>query len=330
MIIPKYWAEATATHKDAKGQLTRKRFGWSNDSGAAAQLMADERADEALQRSLSGEKLPRSEPKVPYNGADGVPIREEILDEVGDVIITRNSYGAHCMNIPNVLMLDIDYTDNFMAENNLLCYVLTLVGIAFILSGMIRGSYLLGALGLASVIVSAVLSNRRKHTRVKSKSERRSADELAAKERIQTFCDTHPDWQLALYATPAGLRAIALHRLFDPNEAAVTEVFNTLKVDPMYARMCQRQQCFRARLTGKPWRMGIGDHMKPRPGVWPVNPERLPTRNKWISIYETTQKAYASCRYIGSLGKGTTDPNAELIQQYHDEYCGARTNRPIA
>ena len=31
--------------------------------------------DEALQRLLTGEKLARREPKQPYNGADGLPIR---------------------------------------------------------------------------------------------------------------------------------------------------------------------------------------------------------------------------------------------------------------
>ena len=40
------------------------------------QTMAEARASDALARLLAGQELRRSEPKVPYNGAHGVPIRE--------------------------------------------------------------------------------------------------------------------------------------------------------------------------------------------------------------------------------------------------------------
>ena len=43
------------------------------------------------------------EPRMPYNGAAGVPIREEIVGRHGETVITRNSYGARCLNMPNVL-----------------------------------------------------------------------------------------------------------------------------------------------------------------------------------------------------------------------------------
>jgi len=36
-----------------------------------------------------------------------VPIREEIVSRHGDTIITRNSYGARCLNTPNALFADI-------------------------------------------------------------------------------------------------------------------------------------------------------------------------------------------------------------------------------
>jgi hypothetical protein len=83
----------------------------------AAQVNADERAQEALQRLLSGEKLPRREPKVPYNGGEGVPIREEIVSRHGETIITRNSYGARCLNTPNVLVADVDFQEERMARD---------------------------------------------------------------------------------------------------------------------------------------------------------------------------------------------------------------------
>lgn len=49
-------------------------------SPADAQANADARVKEALDRLLSGENLRRRDPKIPYIGAEGVPIREEIVE----------------------------------------------------------------------------------------------------------------------------------------------------------------------------------------------------------------------------------------------------------
>ena len=110
MIIPKYWAEARLQHRERKRQITVRRFGWSDVGEAEAQAHADVRVREALDRVLAGEKLPRRERRVAYNGAEGMPIREEIIDRAGDTVITRNGYGALCLNTPNVLFADIDFT----------------------------------------------------------------------------------------------------------------------------------------------------------------------------------------------------------------------------
>lgn len=108
MIVPDYWAEARRQQKKSGKQITVRRFGWSTSSQEDAQAMADARADEAMRRINAGEKLDWREQKVPHNGADGLPIREEVLARHGDEVITRNSYGAHCLNSPKALFADID------------------------------------------------------------------------------------------------------------------------------------------------------------------------------------------------------------------------------
>ena len=112
MIVPQYWAEGRIQHKKAGKQVTMRRFGWSDESEEAAQEMADARTEEALQKFLSGEKLEKYEPKIAYNGADGVPIREEIVDRLGENILTRNSYGALCINSPDVFFIDVDFSEH--------------------------------------------------------------------------------------------------------------------------------------------------------------------------------------------------------------------------
>ena len=108
MIVPQYWAESRVQVRREGRQVTVRRFGWSDISPQDAQAQADTRAQEALERILSGENLRRREPKLAYNGAEGVPIREEIVSRQGETVITRNVYGALCLNTPNVLFADID------------------------------------------------------------------------------------------------------------------------------------------------------------------------------------------------------------------------------
>ena len=111
MIVPQFWAESRLQHREKGRQVTLRRFGWSDTSQADAQSNADVRVRAALDRVLAGAKLPRIEPKIPYNGADGVPIREEIVARHGETIVTRNAHGARCLNTPNVLFSDIDFPD---------------------------------------------------------------------------------------------------------------------------------------------------------------------------------------------------------------------------
>lgn len=93
MIVPEYWAEASRNTRHKGRRLVVRRFGWSDDSVAAAQAHADMRVQEALDTLLQGHEVPRRERLTNY-GVDGVPIREQIVERQGDLVITRNSYGG--------------------------------------------------------------------------------------------------------------------------------------------------------------------------------------------------------------------------------------------
>lgn len=325
MIVPQYWAEGRLQHRKAGKQITVRRFGWSDTSPAEAQANADQRAAEALQRLLSGEKLARREPKTPYNGADGVPIREEILLRRGETIITRNSYGAQCLNTPDVLFADIDFADSvsFVVPRMIFALMLCLA----IVSGWYSGSAWIGGLLLFAALFMGEFVGMKIHRLIEAS---RGGPEKIARDRIKAFVEENPEWNMRVYRTPAGLRVLATHQTFSPNDPVVAKCFNTLVTDRMYRKMCLKQQCFRARVSPKPWRIGIGDHMRPRPGVWPVNPERLPVRNAWIANYERVARSFASCRWIENLGSGVIAPEVRPVQEWHDELSGAASGLPIA
>lgn len=302
-----------------------RRFGWSDSSQSEAQENAERRTQEALQRLVSGEKLPRREPKIPYNGADGVPIREEIVARHGDTIVTRNTYGARCLNTPNVLFADIDF--QYEPGMRLTFTIFALVAVCATAAQLLLHS---GVLTAAVAILGAIFSSTVAALLHRALQRAKGGFEHAARARIARFLARHPEWNLRLYRTPAGMRVLVTHRTFAPGEPAVAECFSALDTDPLYSRMCLNQQCFRARVSPKPWRIGIGEHMRPRPGVWPVAAERMPLRNAWIAKYEAAAKSFAACRLLGSVGSGVVHPEVRAVQELHDELCQANGQLPIA
>lgn len=313
-------------HRNAGKQVTMRRFGWSDESQEDAQKMADARTEEALQRFLSGEKLAKYEPKTAYNGADGVPIREEIVDRRGETILTRNSYGALCLNTPDVFFIDVDFGDHkpFRYLTRALFAFFLAVAAAVILSGghgFARGASIIAAIILPPMIAGWV---RKAHLKAKG------GHQQIAMGKVDRFMESHPAWNLRIYRTPAGLRLLAAHRRFDTSDPEVSGCFEALGSDPMYRMMCMKQQCFRARVSPKPWRIGFGKHLRPRPGVWPVKPEHLPRRREWISQYEHAANGFSSCSYVETKGTGSVDPAVHPLVEWHDELCRAKAGLPIA
>jgi hypothetical protein len=325
MIVPKFWAEGRVRERVDGKQVTVHRFGWSDASLADAEAMAAQRAREALDRINRGEKLLRREPKLSYNGAEGVPIREEILGRHGAAVITRNLYGARCLNTPNVLFADIDFEQELPRTFGCALMVLFLIVAGWI--GMANHSVFLGAFcGVIALFFGYRTASFCHRTYLKISG----GSEQLARKRLAAFLRKHPDWHLRLYRTPAGFRVLVMHHLYQPDEPVVAEFFQALGTDPVYVQMCLRQKCFRARLTPKPWRIGISQHMRPRPGIWPVSPERLPERTRWIEAYEAAARTYAACEFLEALGQSAVHATALSVQQIHDEVSRATSGLKIA
>lgn len=331
MIVPQFWAEARLRDRVDGRQVTVRRFGWSDASVADAERHAADRAAEAMARVRAGEAVPRRERKLVYGGAAGLPIREEIVGREGATVLTRNGYGAICLNTPNVLFADIDLEPPLGPVSRLACLVglLVVAEVVAFCTGLWTGQWLPFAVLMAvlvTVIGVGLLVSWLFHL-PRKRADRR---ERQVRGGIERFIAGHPDWHLRVYRTPGGFRLLALHRTFDPREPAVAECFRELTVDPVYARMCEWQNCFRARVSPKPWRVGIDDHIRPRPGVWPVSQFWVPLRAEWVARYERATQGFAACRFLYAAGDGPTDPAALAVQRLHDRLCRAESDLPLA
>ncbi len=325
MIVPQYWAESRIQDRHNRRQVTVRRWGWSDEGPRQAQAHADGRARDALRRILDGGDLPRREPRVPYNGAEGVPIREEIVSRHGETVVTRNGYGALCINTPDVLFADIDFgAPSFSWKPLLLSALAAGLGAAILASGKRVGW------GLAAFVGALVLLPLASRLLRRIRVALAGGEEAYAVARIERFVNARSGWKVRIYRTPVGVRALALHRRFDPASPEALEFFRDLGSDPLYVRMCLRQHCFRARVSPKPWRIGVGGHLRPRPGVWPVRPERKPERDRWIAAYEEAARGYASCRFLKEVGWGAADSGAEAVRVLHDDLSRALGLLPLA
>ncbi|WP_312319078.1 hypothetical protein [Stenotrophomonas sp.] len=326
MIVPEYWAEAIRDTRHKGRRLVVRRFGWSDDSVAAAQAHAELRVQEALDTLLQGQDVPRRERLTNY-GVDGVPIREQIVERQDDLVITRNSYGALCLNTPNVLFADIDHPP--VPTTWALSWVLTVVlwsGLWVLGANLINGTA--GFLLAATVVIAL---NALMLRRTKRNTQRRAQLEAQALARMERFSAKHPDWHLRTYRTPAGLRVLVMHATFSPHDDEVQQLFAALHTDKLYMRMCRVQHCFRACLTPKPWRVGIRRRIRPPFAAWSAEQAFRPDRLQWIAEYERRARGHAACSFLRAYGnEGSVDAKAEAVRAVHDRMTQAYESLPLA
>lgn len=336
MLVPEHWAESRVQRRVDGRTITVRRFGWSDHSEAAAAELAETRAAEAVGRIASGEPLSRRERKASY-GIEGLPIREEVVARQGELVITRNRYGARCLNTENVLFADVDFDRSASCLLGCFVWLLLIQGLWLIpdfvqavdvLSDRkikaIAGYLLLAVLvtGIPALVLAGRLHRLWLHVR--------GGPERRAMRRIEGFCRRNPHWSLRVYRTPNGLRLLGMHARMRADDPEVKEAFAAFRTDPNYARMCKLQDCFRARLSAKPWNIGVDHRITPKPGVWPIAEERLPARNRWIDDYERKAQRYAACRYVTTLGNGRTDDACRRVRDLHDRECGATSGKDLA
>lgn len=357
MHIPTYWSEYSLEFQYLNKTTKVKRFGWSDHSVADAQQCAIRRCEQARDEILAGrKKIKRIEAK---NAEYALPIREQVLQHYPDVnaVLSINRYGAHCLNVENVLILDVDHAElkNEIEQAYPLIKHLEQVkqikfmwAIAFgFLAGLLAlylnyqpflwvvGVWLISGLIIHFINRSFITqAHQQYHNQIQTHLQEKQGYLGIIIEKVQAFCDHHPDLLFYLYQTPQGFRLIAVNENYLVKHKIVQACFQQLPIDPIYQKLCQQQQGFRARVTAKPWRMQQ-HKMNTIPYIyfWKTDMESqlaLSQRQKWLTDYHQASQHYSACHFIQTIGQGKISPKIVPFIQLHDQLCQAQHKLPLA
>ncbi len=149
----------------------------------------------------------------------------------------------------------------------------------------------------------------------------------AALERVASWSRSHSMYSFRAYRTNAGLRLLFTSHVFDPRESETRRILEELGSDSLYVRLCRAQECFRARLTPKPWRVGLNAAHH----TWPsATPAQEAQRAKWINEYNRRRSNFAVCAFERDFGAGEVLEEAARVVELHDEWTCAPSGRPLA
>jgi hypothetical protein len=286
MKIPPFWVRETVNGAIA--------FGWSFHSRAEASELAKARAREIAARIAAG--TIRDAKQGYYTDR---PVREPILkefrDEHGNInaLLTRNSYGTLVLNTSRALFIDVDFPPPPKAKP----------------TGLMK-------------VISSLFGSREPEPAAPAPGDPMEA--ILAK--AEAWANAHAPWQWRIYRTKAGVRLLATHGPCDVSAPIVQQAFDALGSDPLYRKLCEVQQCYRARLTPKPWRC---DYWAPAER-WPFSSvEQELAYRAWEDDYIDCCKEWATCALVSTTSDNVHPELAEIVS-FHDAATKATSGLPLA
>lgn len=289
MKVSRFWATEEATSVDADGiELRTSAWGWSSSSLDEAKSRAKATA-ERVARWLAGLDDTAPHESRQYQYLLDRPPREEIIQEF------RDADGETAALI----------TRNKYGSLVLNCRDLMFVDVDFPPPPFWRALW-------------AWIRRRKPQT-----------DDLAADvtARVRTWCVANANIPVRLYQTAAGLRLAIVDRPMQAGRAEARRILEELGSDPLYQRLCDAQQCFRARLSPKPWRVGV----KSPDERFPYQDEASEQAHRdWLQTYESAASGYSTCQLVEVFGPPNVDSTLAPLVELHDAMTGASNRLPLA
>lgn len=133
----------------------------------------------------------------------------------------------------------------------------------------------------------------------------------------------HENLGFRIYETFKGYRIIVTGKKFNAQSKESADLMNAFYADRLYQMLCKKQNCYRARLTPKPYRMKFKAHKV----IFPNRTDIQEGEHKsWVERYNEESNKYSSCHFIKSYGMHTTNQ----IIEYHDRMTNTRQKKLLA
>ncbi len=126
-----------------------------------------------------------------------------------------------------------------------------------------------------------------------------------------------------VYETFKGYRIMVINGAFQPKSKESQLIMKDFRADYLYRYLCVKQNCYRARLTPKPFRIKKSKLKIKFPYKNDIEKEEL---DNWVKEYNALSEKYATCKLVLTYGYDVT---TSLID-YHDKVCKVKTNDRLA
>ncbi len=142
------------------------------------------------------------------------------------------------------------------------------------------------------------------------------APEQLLLQKVRSLCAADTTLSARVYRTAHGWRVLLQGEGISPVSPRMEQLFDALQADPLYRNLCRKQLCWRARLSPKPFHLGL-----PR-FPFLTDSAQAPTQMvEWLALYEQKTAPFGVCRLLDAFG-----PSIESdILQLHDTQTRALT-----
>jgi hypothetical protein len=149
-------------------------------------------------------------------------------------------------------------------------------------------------------------------------------DKLKIFDMVRKLASTprYQEYGFRIYETYQGARVIVLGKDFDPRHPDTRKMMNEFNCDGLYMTLCHKQNCYRARLTPKPYRMNLRRYKV----QYPRGEEDAELR-QWLADYERESRNFSVCRFIEQVG---TRHSVDDVVRLHDAITGVNYRQPLA
>lgn len=315
MNIFKYW-HCENVKVSLKGKTFYKKFYFG--SNISLEHAKENCAKNIKEKTLTFENLFISKNRESnFKEYDSDVIEEVLLNVSNDSLnafVTRNNYGCEVLCVDKMMILDIDNNTNFSYHSNLPKY-----------------TFLEKILSKCHVYTKKYLEKKSQIQQITQEIEF-----LAKKYNLTTEFEKHsvyqvskilknyPNINLRFYRTTNGWRLIETSAFHEPKSADVWNLMTKLCVDKTYMLFCLRQNCFRARLTPKPWRIGMQRLDIRYPPDTKDNEQKY---LQWIGEYNKIKNNFSTIKFKFEMGSCVHNSNVDKIITFHDSYHNSTSTK---